>query len=314
MQNWEAAARAGIGARFGQGFVRGAVCICAIAALHVGIARAESSGTLPSSIEGEALAPSSAEACVAPGVEPAPRSLSVVGARDVGCYVSTRTIPAATESISLVDVRPAAEFERFHIDGSTNIPLHAIKTKPFLRQKTIVLVGRGAVQLPLEEQCARLKADGYRVSVLSGGVKAWKENAGSFFGAVPDVLSLSTISASELYEATHTEKWLIVVSKAERPVAKHASVVAMTIDPANRVLAERNLQKLKALQTAKGARVVIANANGENYQPIEQLVRKAGLRDVWYLAGGTRSYADFIAQHNAMLERLDNPTRRRCNG
>lgn len=314
MQNWEATARAGIGARSGQGFVRGVVCICAIGALYIHVARAESSGTFPSSIEGDALPPNIAEACVAPGVQPVTRSRSVVGARDAGCYVSTRYIPAAVHSISLVDVRPASEFERFHIDGSTNIPLHAIKTKPFLRQKTIVLVGRGAVQLPLEEQCARLKADGYRVSVLTGGIKAWKEDAGSFFGAVPDVLSLSTVSASELYEASHAEKWLIVVSKAEWPAAKQASVLAMTIDPANRVLAERNLQKLKALQTVKGARVVIANANGENYQPIEQLVRKAGLRDVWYLAGGTRSYADFIAQHNAVLERLDNPTRRRCNG
>lgn len=314
MQNWEEAARTVIGAQYGQGFIRGLVCICAVGALYLHSAHAEPSDTPPMSLNGDALAPNSAEACSASTPEPASRSFLPAGPRDTSCYIVARSIPAATDRIAIVDVRSAGEFEQFHIDGAANIPLHAIKTKSFLRQKALVLVGRGAVQLPLEEQCARLKADGYRVSVLKGGLKAWKENSGNFSGSAPDVLSLSTISPSELYEASHAEKWLIVLSKADRAAAKRASAVAMTIDPANRVLAEQNLRKLKALQRAKNSRVVIANANGEGYRAIEKLVLKAALKDVWYLAGGMRAYADFLTSHAAMLERIENPVRRRCNG
>lgn len=314
MQNWEATTLARIGARSGQGIIWGAVCLCAVGALYIHVAQAESIGTAPASLDGGTLAPSSAEACSASSIDPASRSFGTQAARDTSCYISAKSIRASIESIVVVDVRPPGEFEQFHIDGAANIAVHAIKTKPFLRQKSLVLVDRGAVQLPLEEQCARLKAEGYRVSVLKGGLKAWNEQSGSFSGAAPDALSLSTISPSELYEASHAERWLMVVSKTNRPVAENFSAVAMNIDPANRESAERNLRKLKALQLAKGSRVIVANADGENYRAIEELVRKFGLKDVWYLAGGVRGYASFLTDHAAMLERLDSPVRRRCNG
>ena len=47
------------------------------------------------------------------------------------------------QDIVLVDIRRRVEFEKFRIPGSINIPLFAIKTKAFLKSKSLVIVDEG---------------------------------------------------------------------------------------------------------------------------------------------------------------------------
>ena len=70
---------------------------------------------------------------------------------------------SSEQKIVLVDVRGRKEFNRFRIPGSINIPLHFIKTKTFLRTKSLVLVNEGYCYACKEivEGFCEPDADGY---------------------------------------------------------------------------------------------------------------------------------------------------------
>lgn len=63
-----------------------------------------------------------------------------------GLMISMDSIVADREKKKewmLVDIRPTAAFEKLRIPGSLNVPIFAIKTKPFLKKQDLVLVDEG---------------------------------------------------------------------------------------------------------------------------------------------------------------------------
>ena len=79
------------------------------------------------------------------------------------------------QEIILIDVRKRDEFEKFRIPGSINIPLFAIRTKAFLKSKSLVLVNEGYNYTQLERECAYLRKSGFRVWLLNGGLYYWRQ-------------------------------------------------------------------------------------------------------------------------------------------
>ena len=65
------------------------------------------------------------------------------------------------QDIILIDVRKRVEFEKFRIPGSINIPLFAIKTKAFLKSKSLVIVNEGYNYSELEQECEHLREAGF---------------------------------------------------------------------------------------------------------------------------------------------------------
>lgn len=102
-----------------------------------------------------------------------------VSERDRRCIADPETIRSKwhTGMITLIDVRSVQAFRAGSIPGSINIPEYSIRTKRFLKQKTLVLINDGLSNLSLIQTCQRLRKSGFRnVSVLSGGIYAWLEN------------------------------------------------------------------------------------------------------------------------------------------
>ncbi|HEY5998125.1 MAG TPA: rhodanese-like domain-containing protein [bacterium] len=90
---------------------------------------------------------------------------------------------AAGKAPILVDVRDAASYGRARIPGSINVPLFAVKTKPFLRQASFVLVNDGFEGRRLLEECGALREQGFAsVAVLKGGLSAWAAVGGAIVG------------------------------------------------------------------------------------------------------------------------------------
>lgn len=78
--------------------------------------------------------------------------------------------------VTWVDVRSAAAFEENRIPGSIRIPLFAVKTKGFLRTRSIVLVDEGAGSESLEEEVRKMRKMGFaHVTIWYGGLHAWRE-------------------------------------------------------------------------------------------------------------------------------------------
>jgi rhodanese-related sulfurtransferase len=87
------------------------------------------------------------------------------------------------QEILLVDVRDREAFDRFRIPGSIHVPLYALKTKTFLKEKTVVLVSVGYPDFALEQSCDAVKAVGFgKTSILNGGLRMWMLKKGSTKG------------------------------------------------------------------------------------------------------------------------------------
>ena len=75
-------------------------------------------------------------------------------------------------ALRIVDVRSAAEYERFHIPGSTHLTLQDLARTRFSRSETIVLYSEGAAHAA--QGWALLRLRGYRsVFFLREGIYEW---------------------------------------------------------------------------------------------------------------------------------------------
>ena len=55
--------------------------------------------------------------------------------------------------------------------------------------------------------------------------------------------------------------------------------------------------------------ILIVNEKGTGYEKIESLLRKSGLKQIYYLQGGLAGYRDFLTQQTAMWNQKDKPLR-----
>lgn len=100
--------------------------------------------------------------------------------------------------IVVVDTRRSAEYQEFHIDGALNIDTSGIRSKGFLKNKNIVLIGNGKAERELFAACAELKSQGFKqVKVLRGGMPLWLFSGGSAVGRIPEIAQLSNLDSAE---------------------------------------------------------------------------------------------------------------------
>lgn len=197
-------------------------------------------------------------------------------------------------SLWLIDVRSAAVYESGHIEGSVNIPAVALAHKKFGAQKTIILVDDSLGQKTAREAADTLIKNGHeRVSVLEGGIVAWKTEALPLVERNPAVRG---VTAAEL-------KWALANSvpiklfdlrdgKAQKLGALQNSetISAKTLDERveklKKILANDGKKKDLAARMQKMKPVVLVFAARDDAEAYTKKVLQAAKGDVRYLIGG----------------------------
>jgi rhodanese-related sulfurtransferase len=111
----------------------------------------------------------------------------------------------------LIDVRRAEEHRRFAIPGSLNIPLHALRTKPYLRGEPLVLVGEGHEYGGLAETVRGLSRQGFAdVRLLDGGLNFWRRLGYPLTGDVFAAESLRRLDAADYLREEGVDQWLVL--------------------------------------------------------------------------------------------------------
>lgn len=102
---------------------------------------------------------------------------------------------ASRRDLVLVDVRQAESFRSLRIPGSLNIPLFALKTTSFLKEKDVILVNEGFLSSDLEAVSRSLVVGGMRsVRVLDGGIASWAAHGGALSGDPASLREIRTVS------------------------------------------------------------------------------------------------------------------------
>lgn len=211
------------------------------------------------------------------------------------------------KDVHLIDVRGRQEFNAVHIPGAINIPLYLIKMKPFLKRGQLVLVDNGYRYGLLADECEKLAENGFHVSILWGGLNAWRENGLDFEGDMFAVRQFSRISPQDVFlEKNFKERTIINVAPERSPLsvqlfpeARH--VPDLTGDLMVEIVAEKGPGGFSS--------ILIFNENGMGYDAMEDIVNKTGVGNVFYLTDGLNAYAGFL--QNIALSNAPPETRAR---
>jgi rhodanese-related sulfurtransferase len=191
--------------------------------------------------------------------------------------------------MTLVDIRSPEEFERLRIPGSINVPLHAIKTKAYLKSQPFVLVSAGCEWRDLESECKRLQKSGLKPSILFGGLVAWQSQGGPLEGDRLLVVTYKEIPAHLFFHEKDYESIKVFdVSPIPLPDAKkliHGNVHVKNIES----LVKLAMQCISTYRT-----IVLFNENGEQYEKFDAALKKAGISTAFYLKGGMNGYRNFL--------------------
>lgn len=192
----------------------------------------------------------------------------------------------------LIDVRTPAEFERTHIPGALNIALHAIKTKPYLKTKPIVLVNNGYVVRPLAATCQALKRNGYRASIMAGGLLAWIAKGGRLDGdpfARRDIRRVSPRAFHQENADGHP-----IPIDASEPSDPQRQTLIPAADHLALLTDKQGIRQLKALTEKKRqdpfAALIVFTATGKENDRIQRRLAEAGIENVFFLHGGWQAY------------------------
>ena len=210
--------------------------------------------------------------------------------------------------IILIDVRKKAEFEKFRIPGSINIPPFAIKTKAFLKPKSLVIVNEGYNYGELEQECVHLRSSGFKVWILNGGLNYWREKGVPLEGDVFARKALNRIPPRSFFAEKDYENWIVIdVSVSKHPEA-HPLIpqsISLPYENDEEKFIKTSKGTVAKLQHSRFLSVLICSEKGEHYEHIEKLVQKAGVTNVFFLEGGLEAYKKFLGQQTLIRQAKD---------
>jgi rhodanese-related sulfurtransferase len=207
------------------------------------------------------------------------------------------------DRIFIVDVRPKNAYEAIKIPGSLNVPLHAVKTVPFLKTKPIVLVNDGYADLLLDRECRGLKQNGFSAAFLKGGLNAWRYKKGPLEGDLLEAGAFSAVSARIYHQEKETKNTIVVDISAAQSATSEIMIPHAIHLPAIGRLAKQPIKMVSAgdltaavsdLKKMPKDALLVTNRDGEGYGNVEKIMAAANLGPVFYLEGGLRAYRRFL--------------------
>lgn len=240
--------------------------------------------------------------------------------RVMGCLMAPKQALGQYKkgSLFVVDVRAAAEFERYRIPGAMNIPLSFVKTKAFLKGQPFVLVDANPASGALESACQQLREAGFKqAAVLRGGLVGWRRVNGTIEGDLLAQRRLNRMAPGEFAEEGGYADWL-VVSVASAPegelskfLPKAVALPAATDDA--RFAAELKSAVAKRMRKGTELNVLIVDDDGRRIEKLESLVPSGLANPVLFLEGGLAGYRKFWTEQAAIWAAADRgPKRPRC--
>lgn len=211
----------------------------------------------------------------------------------------------------LVDVRPKASFDSFHIDGALNMNAADIRTKAYLADKLVVMVGHGKADSELYEVCGALKAAGFKqVRVLKGGILDWMLEKRPLIGQTPHLEELARLTAAELFqEGKNTDNLLIGWANGR----KLGDVLPFATNLTDGDLAGvRNLLQKRRNKTSLQSVILVADERfGQSQlQELADAMKPVPLR---VYAGTEAEYRQYLRMQNAMwAKQAKGPTKPVC--
>ncbi|MCL2021814.1 MAG: rhodanese-like domain-containing protein [Betaproteobacteria bacterium] len=269
----------------------------------------QSGDELPEALKGIPPAGSSCKREDVIDAEKAPSAPKI--APDPACARSVQEIAAlrAQPETILVDLRSPMEYQAFHVHNAASLSLSGILIKPYLRDKTLVLMGSGKAEADVYRACAQLKRAGYaRVFVAQGGIIAWLLAGNEVQGRAVSASMLSQLSAAELWLEAQNPLNLVFLEKS-RAALRSALPKAIVL--------EQNPDALRAQIAKYKSRhfpgVVLVTASKPDSEQIREMQQALQPLPLLFYSGTDAEFFAHTAQQEAIWDAQERgPKSLRC--
>lgn len=196
---------------------------------------------------------------------------------------------AKGERVLVIDVRGTADFEALHMAGAINVPLHFVKTKPYLKPSSVVLVDQGLAYHRLAPVCRELKNMGIDARLLDGGMNAWRRLGGPMVGDLVRQIDYGRISAADFFqEKNYAHRIVCDISATRSPESVHLMPYALHLPlPGD----SANLEKIRKYKTET---LLVVSEDVRGYADVGHLLAHAGFDRVFFLEGGVNAYQTYL--------------------
>jgi len=210
------------------------------------------------------------------------------------------------QEILFVDIRNKEAFDRLRIPGSIHVPLYALKTKPFLKDKPLVLVGEGYPNFALEQLCKDVRAAGFnKTSILNGGLRSWIQKKGPIEGDAFAAHEVSRVPPKVFLAQKDAPAWLVITvsdsgTSSSQPLIPGAVPLPLQGGP------QKFVSTLKTILSSKPGSpqvsILVCDERGESYESIEIALQQQEIHKVFYLKGGLEAYRAFRQQQSLLAQ------------
>lgn len=175
----------------------------------------------------------------------------------------------------VIDTRPADVHQLGHVAGALNLSASQLRSKAFLRDRTLVLMGSGRGDEALYAACADLKQRGFsRIRVMQGGWAEWIAQ-GLPVVAPTRPAPVPPLTTAELWLESEFEANLVLAAPSHATLQAHLPHAKLLKDLTPATLRQWLAQRRKAMKDAPLHAVVIA-ADASTLTPaLEQSLREA---------------------------------------
>jgi rhodanese-related sulfurtransferase len=236
---------------------------------------------------------------------PAPnRSLPAAVTADLSCAISPDTAASLLSEqadVALIDTRMSSEFEDFRINGALNLASSYIRSKPYLKNRALILLGNGKGDRDLYQVCEELKTAGFaRVYVMRGGIRAWLESGQSVIGQPPSLLDMALLTPSELFREVTFDQNILLRSTDFKP-ADYDLPPGTPIKVINAASVKSALMAAQKRRKNKPfAGIVLVLGDGFDRTRLEEVIDALKPNPVLVYAEPMSHYAQFQGSQNAM--------------
>lgn len=196
--------------------------------------------------------------------------------------------------VVLVDLRGKDDFNRFRIPGSINSPAFAIKKKPLLESKPLVLANEGYSYIHVERECKILRGAGFTVSILDGGLNAWRRIGGPIEGEVFPQDELNKIPPQAFFEEKNYKHWIVIDISQSNAHDLIPGVVSIPYSKDSESFVSEINKVMRENKNDPFCSILVASKKGDSYDEIEILLRNMEPKNIFFLIGGIEGYEDFL--------------------
>ena len=217
-------------------------------------------------------------------------------------------LAAEPNRYTLVDIRPAKQFGRYFLPGSLNLQAFAIKTRPYLKERHLVLVDEGYRPLLMQTVLAELKSAGFdQVQILDGGLTGWIRQGGKVDGDPFAAREVNAIEPDELLNQISWPGWRFIVlrqgAKGEQ-MKMPLPAQEVSLNDKSAAAVSKELSSIIAALSAEEEYinvVILGDAQLEDWQ-LDQRVSGLGYANLFTLRGGIAELLDATRRHQHQLQ------------